>query len=195
MRPAAKSSAARSAAKPRRRAARTAAPKPYHHGDLRRVLIDAALQLVGEGGPDAVSVREAARRAQCQSNIKNVSLALLNYESAKKTFPNGMNFDTKHTSQVHILPQYQRNWIIDVLPYLEEQALHDSFDFSKPINDNTTVAKDGSRSTGSGEPGLTAVPSAIANAFFDATGVRIREMPMTPARVRGVLSAAGKLAK
>jgi AcrR family transcriptional regulator len=43
--------------------ARTTAAKPYHHGDLRRVLIDAALQLVGEGGPDGLSVREAARRA------------------------------------------------------------------------------------------------------------------------------------
>jgi AcrR family transcriptional regulator len=50
-------------AKPRRRTARAPAPKPYHHGDLRRVLIDAALQLVGERGPSAVSVREAARRA------------------------------------------------------------------------------------------------------------------------------------
>jgi AcrR family transcriptional regulator len=50
-------------AKPRRLPARAAAPKPYHHGDLRRVLIDAAMQLVGEGGPDAVSMREAARRA------------------------------------------------------------------------------------------------------------------------------------
>ena len=39
------------------------APKPYHHGDLRRVLIDAALQLAEQGGPEAVSVREAARRA------------------------------------------------------------------------------------------------------------------------------------
>ena len=47
-------------AKPRRRAP---APKHYHHGDLRRVLIDAALKLVGESGADAVSVREAARRA------------------------------------------------------------------------------------------------------------------------------------
>ena len=57
-------SAAKSAApKPRRRASRAPAPKPYHHGDLRRVLIDAALQLVGEGGAEAVSVREAARRA------------------------------------------------------------------------------------------------------------------------------------
>jgi AcrR family transcriptional regulator len=59
MRPAAKSFPA----KPRRRASRAAAPKPYHHGDLRRVLLDAALQLVEEGGAEAVSVREAARRA------------------------------------------------------------------------------------------------------------------------------------
>jgi 3-phosphoglycerate kinase len=59
----AKSSAAKSAVGPRRRASRTSAQKPYHHGDLRRVLIDAALQLVSEGGMDAVSVREAARRA------------------------------------------------------------------------------------------------------------------------------------
>jgi AcrR family transcriptional regulator len=64
MRPALKSILAkRSAAKPRQRASRAGAPKPYHHGDLRRVLIDAALQLVGEGGAEAVSVREAARRA------------------------------------------------------------------------------------------------------------------------------------
>ena len=35
------------------------------------------------------------------------------------------------------------------------------------------------------------VPAAIANAFFDATGVRIRQAPMTPARVRATLKAAG----
>jgi AcrR family transcriptional regulator len=51
------------AAKPRRRAAGPVAAKPYHHGDLRRVLVEAALQLVDEGGAEAVSVREAARRA------------------------------------------------------------------------------------------------------------------------------------
>src|SRR5450432_3465201 len=53
------------AAKPKRPPARRpiAPPKPYHHGDLRRVLIDAALQLAGESGAEAVSVREAARRA------------------------------------------------------------------------------------------------------------------------------------
>ncbi len=36
------------------------------------------------------------------------------------------------------------------------------------------------------------IPAAIANAFFDATGVRIREVPMTPARVRAALAAKGE---
>jgi AcrR family transcriptional regulator len=52
-------------AKPKRPPARRRLlpPRPYHHGDLRRVLIDAALQLVEEGGAEALSVREAGRRA------------------------------------------------------------------------------------------------------------------------------------
>jgi AcrR family transcriptional regulator len=48
---------------PAKQPRRPAAPKAYHHGDLRRVLIEAALKLAEEGGPEAVSVREAARRA------------------------------------------------------------------------------------------------------------------------------------
>src|SRR5690348_9342959 len=48
---------------PATRKPRSSAPKPYHHGDLRQALIDAALQLAEEGGPAQVSMREAARRA------------------------------------------------------------------------------------------------------------------------------------
>ncbi|MGM4986891.1 TetR/AcrR family transcriptional regulator [Tardiphaga sp. OK245] len=56
--------AARPSVVPRAAKGRTAtSPKTYHHGDLRRVLIAAALELAEEGGADAVSVREAARRA------------------------------------------------------------------------------------------------------------------------------------
>ena len=51
-------------AKPRRRPVQSPSPpKPYHHGDLKRGLVDAALQLAEEGGAEGVSVREAARRA------------------------------------------------------------------------------------------------------------------------------------
>jgi nicotinate dehydrogenase subunit B len=45
--------------------------------------------------------------------------------------------------------------------------------------------------SGSGEPPTTSVAAAIANGFFDATGVRIRQAPMTPALVRATLKAAG----
>jgi nicotinate dehydrogenase subunit B len=46
-------------------------------------------------------------------------------------------------------------------------------------------------SCGGGEAPVGACVGAIANAFFDATGVRVREAPMTPARVRATLKAAG----
>jgi AcrR family transcriptional regulator len=49
------------ARRPARR--RPSAGRAYHHGDLRRVLVDAAFDLVGEGGAEGLSVREAARRA------------------------------------------------------------------------------------------------------------------------------------
>ncbi len=54
-------SSVESRAKSRRRL--SSAAKPYHHGDLKRVLVGAALELLEDGGPDTVSVREAARRA------------------------------------------------------------------------------------------------------------------------------------
>jgi CO/xanthine dehydrogenase Mo-binding subunit len=45
------------------------------------------------------------------------------------------------------------------------------------------------RSTGAGEEVMGAAVGAIANAFFDATGARMREYPMTPDRVRAALKA------
>ena len=45
------------------------------------------------------------------------------------------------------------------------------------------------RSTGAGEEVMGAAVGAIANAFFDATGARVREYPMTPDRVRAALKA------
>ncbi len=40
----------------------------YHHGDLRSALIDAGLELTRAGGPDALSIREATRRAGVSPN-------------------------------------------------------------------------------------------------------------------------------
>jgi CO/xanthine dehydrogenase Mo-binding subunit len=56
---------------------------------------------------------------------------------------------------------------------------------------NTAAFNQGWLATGSGEPPSTAVGSAVANAFFDATGVRLRQAPMRPNIVRDALKAAG----
>jgi CO/xanthine dehydrogenase Mo-binding subunit len=45
-------------------------------------------------------------------------------------------------------------------------------------------------SSGAGEPSIRTIPAAIANAFFDATGVRMRRAPLTPQRVKAALARA-----
>lgn len=41
---------------------------------------------------------------------------------------------------------------------------------------------------GAGEPAIVCFPAAIANAVFDATGVRIRRYPLVPSRVKKALT-------
>ncbi len=91
--------------------------------------------------PAIQAAREAARRAQCTSNIHNAALAVLNYESSRRILPEGMTFadanedgvsDTGGTIQT--LDRYGPNWIIKVLPYMEEEVLFNAFDFSVGVN-------------------------------------------------------------
>jgi CO/xanthine dehydrogenase Mo-binding subunit len=56
---------------------------------------------------------------------------------------------------------------------------------------NTRAFAQGWNLSGSGEPPTVGIGSAVAAAFFDATGVRIRQAPMNPAAIRGVLKNAG----
>jgi nicotinate dehydrogenase subunit B len=60
-----------------------------------------------------------------------------------------------------------------------------------PLVTTVVVQRTDQPSLGSGEPCQCPVVGAIANAFFDATGTRMHEAPMTPARVRATLKAAG----
>ena len=44
---------------------------------------------------------------------------------------------------------------------------------------------------GAGEPSTVTTAPAVANAVFDATGVRLRQMPLKPERVRATLIQSG----
>jgi nicotinate dehydrogenase subunit B len=56
---------------------------------------------------------------------------------------------------------------------------------------NTAAFNNGWNLSGSGEPPTVGIGGSVANAFFDATGVRIRQAPMNPATIRQVLKDAG----
>ena len=42
--------------------------------------------------------------------------------------------------------------------------------------------------SGAGEPTMRCVPAAVANAFYDATGIRMRRAPLSPERVKAALA-------
>src|SRR3954471_2812364 len=65
--------------------------------------------------PAIQAAREAARRAQCESNIHNAAIAVLNYESAKKILPNAMTVNPSFPGGLNTLNSYGPNWIIDIL--------------------------------------------------------------------------------
>ncbi|MFN2644171.1 MAG: xanthine dehydrogenase family protein molybdopterin-binding subunit, partial [Burkholderiales bacterium] len=44
--------------------------------------------------------------------------------------------------------------------------------------------------SGAGEPTIRVIPGAVANAVFDATGVRLRRAPLSPERVKAALAKA-----
>ena len=80
--------------------------------------------------PAVQAAREAARRTQCSNNLRQISLGLLNYESANGNFPHG-NYNyidsTGSTPHPYNGTQDRRCWFHDTLPYIEEGALYDDF--------------------------------------------------------------------
>jgi nicotinate dehydrogenase subunit B len=59
-----------------------------------------------------------------------------------------------------------------------------------PDVDIDLISRPTEKAWGVGEPASAVVPSAIANAVFDAVGVRLRSVPFTPAKVRAALQLA-----
>jgi nicotinate dehydrogenase subunit B len=63
--------------------------------------------------------------------------------------------------------------------------------FAIPKIDVVMINRPEEEATGAGELSITLVASTLANAIFDATGARIRDVPFTPARVKAALKQAG----
>ena len=101
--------------------------------------------------PAVQAAREAARRAQCTNNMKQLGLGVLNYESAKKVLP------PSHT----IAPRH--NFISYILPYIEQGTIAAQLNMDKHWDDG-----------GAGDP------NAITNAKVTANPIDTVRCPTTP---------------
>ena len=87
--------------------------------------------------PAIQAAREAARRMQCLNNLKQMGLAIMNYESSKKAYPRGRwnidpNDNTKHTvADRTATKSNDHSWQVIVLPYAEEQNIASLYDLKR----------------------------------------------------------------
>lgn len=109
--------------------------------------------LVGLLLPAVQAAREAARRMQCSNNVKQLGLAVHNFESAYKKLPHsGQCGSTGSATTVYMIQSVPTQ----LLPYIEQTALYNMFDYSA---DPLTL--------------YSAVPDAASGHFKTATGALI----------------------
>jgi prepilin-type N-terminal cleavage/methylation domain-containing protein len=80
--------------------------------------------------PAIQAAREAARRTQCATNMKNLGLAMVNYSDVYKRLPPATPFRFSKTPSNGA----GGTWVVKIWPYIEEQALYDKFDRTKASN-------------------------------------------------------------
>jgi prepilin-type processing-associated H-X9-DG protein/prepilin-type N-terminal cleavage/methylation domain-containing protein len=77
--------------------------------------------LIGLLLPAVQKIREAANRLKCQNNLKQIGLAMHNYENTHKRLPQGMEVDPDRHCAVDC--RGNAMWVT-LLPYLEQDNLH-----------------------------------------------------------------------
>ena len=121
-------------------------PRPVTHDSQRRrgfslvellVVIAIIGVLVALLLPAIQAAREAARRSQCQNHLRQLGVAVLNYEGAYKRLPPSVaiDFDTADP------PANNGAWGVHgrILPFLEEGALADKLDLTKAWDNQTPI--------------------------------------------------------
>ncbi len=86
--------------------------------------------LIGLLLPAVQKVREAAARSTCQNNLKQIALAVHNFESTYGNFP------PARTEDIYL------TWAVLILPFVEQEALYKQFDNSKQYYQQATTPND-----------------------------------------------------
>lgn len=110
--------------------------KPFQFS-VREMLIAVTVLAVvfSLGGWGIRVMREEARISQCQNNLKQIAVALHNYHDVFRHFPTAFSGGADGTPW--------HSWRVDILPFIEQQPLYNSYRFWEPWNGptNSTLSK------------------------------------------------------
>jgi prepilin-type N-terminal cleavage/methylation domain-containing protein/prepilin-type processing-associated H-X9-DG protein len=94
--------------------------------------------MVGLLVPAVQQVRQAAARAQCQNNLKQIGLALHSYHDANRCFPPGYRATAAYSDGANdTTPGW--GWAAFILPYLEQGNLFRQLNFNQPVQNSPAI--------------------------------------------------------
>ncbi len=87
--------------------------------------------------PAVQSAREAARRISCINHLKQIGLAITNYETTHRILPAGVFKDVTNSVTRH------GSMLVHLLPFLEQNLIYDALDFTQPSIDEQRYGTSG----------------------------------------------------
>jgi prepilin-type N-terminal cleavage/methylation domain-containing protein/prepilin-type processing-associated H-X9-DG protein len=142
--------------------------RPTHGFTLVELLVVIAIVgiLIALLLPAVQQAREAARRIQCASNIKQIALAVQNYESGNKKLPAAGTYANPLSAfyadsylRIDLKSGTNYSWIVSILPYIEEHGLYDQFDLQRKVTANPANPQ-------AAQPAMLMCPSDAARGRF-----------------------------